>query len=185
MHSKSTSGSATNFKMDKRTKLILEKIESLIKKDKRYNLETYNDYPQGAVNNAKRAIEWKEKNGSSCGTRVGWTRAAQIARKGKLSRDTIARMASFKRHQQHKDVPYTEGCGGLMWDAWGGSAGVNWAISKLKEIDLAEVGKRGIRKAQKHLTAIHQIEIQKARVLQKEMHQQVEEQRFQKKMRLL
>ena len=150
MHSKSTSGSVTNFKMDKRTKLILEKIESLIKKDKRYNLETYNDYPQGAVNNAKRAIEWKEKNGSSCGTRVGWTRAAQIARKGKLSRDTIARMASFKRHQQHKDVPYSEGCGGLMWDAWGGSAGVNWAISKLKEIDLAEVGKRGgIRKSPK------------------------------------
>jgi hypothetical protein len=45
-------------------------------------------------------------------------------------------MASFKRHQQHKDVPYSEGCGGLMWDAWGGSAGVNWAIGKLKEIDL-------------------------------------------------
>jgi hypothetical protein len=22
-----------------------------------------------------------------------------------------------------------------MWDAWGGSAGVNWAISKLKQID--------------------------------------------------
>ena len=22
-----------------------------------------------------------------------------------------------------------------MWDAWGGSSGVNWAISKLKEID--------------------------------------------------
>jgi hypothetical protein len=44
-------------------------------------------------------------------------------------------MASFKRHQQHKDVPYSDGCGGLMWDAWGGSSGVNWAISKLKEID--------------------------------------------------
>ena len=44
-------------------------------------------------------------------------------------------MASFKRHQQNKDVPYSEGCGGIMWDAWGGSAGVNWAISKLKEID--------------------------------------------------
>ena len=59
-------------------------------------------------------------------------------------------MASFKRHQQHKDVPYSEGCGGLMWDAWGGSAGVNWAISKLKEIDLAEVGKRGgIKKSPK------------------------------------
>jgi hypothetical protein len=22
-----------------------------------------------------------------------------------------------------------------MWDAWGGSAGINWAISKLKQID--------------------------------------------------
>ena len=98
-------------------------------------LESYNDYPEGAVNNAKRAVEWKEKNGSDCGTRVGWTRAGQLARREKISRDTISRMASFKRHQQHKDVPYSEGCGGLMWDAWGGSAGVNWAISKLKEID--------------------------------------------------
>ena len=98
-------------------------------------LESYNDYPDGAVNNAKRAVAYKEKNGSTCGTQVGWTRAGQLARREKISRNTISRMASFKRHQQHKDVPYSEGCGGLMWDAWGGSAGVNWAISKLKEID--------------------------------------------------
>jgi hypothetical protein len=98
-------------------------------------LESYNDYPQGASNNAKRAIAFKEKNGSKCGTQVGWVRARQLADKKKITRDTIARMASFKRHQQHKDVPYSEGCGGLMWDAWGGSAGINWAISKLKQID--------------------------------------------------
>lgn len=105
------------------------------KKKKRRYLETYNDYPQSATNNAKRAIKYKEENGTTCGTRVGWTRAGQLARRENISRDTIARMASFKRHQQHKDVPYTEGCGGLMWDAWGGSSGINWAISKLKEID--------------------------------------------------
>ena len=29
-------------------------------------------------------------------------------------------LAYFKRHQQHKDVPYKDGCGGIMWDAWGG-----------------------------------------------------------------
>ena len=98
-------------------------------------LESYNDYPQGAVNNAKRAIAWKKKNGSDCGTQVGWTRAGQLARKENITRSTIARMASFKRQQQHKDVPYNEGCGGIMWDAWGGSAGVSWAISKLKQID--------------------------------------------------
>ena len=98
-------------------------------------LESYSDYPDGAVNNAKRALEWKKENGSSCGTSVGWRRASQLASRQPISRSTIARMASFKRHQQNKDVPYSEGCGGIMWDAWGGSAGVNWAISKLKQID--------------------------------------------------
>lgn len=98
-------------------------------------LESYSDYPDGAVNNAKRALKWKKENGSSCGTSVGWRRASQLANKEPLSRSTIARMASFKRHQQNKDVPYSEGCGGIMWDAWGGSAGVNWAISKLNQID--------------------------------------------------
>ena len=102
---------------------------------KNVELESYSDYPQSATNNAKRAIAYKEKNGSKCGTTVGWTRARQLANRESLTRDTIARMASFKRHQQNKDVPYTEGCGGIMWDAWGGSAGINWAISKLKQID--------------------------------------------------
>ena len=109
---------------------ILEKLEEISIK-----LETYNDYPQSATNNAKRARKWKEENGSDCGTRVGWTRSAQLANRENISRDTIARMASFKRHQQHKDVPYSEGCGGLMWDAWGGTSGVEWAINKLKQID--------------------------------------------------
>ena len=109
---------------------ILERLEAISIK-----LESYNDYPEAASNNAKRARKWKEENGSSCGTRVGWTRSAQLADKKKISRDTIARMASFKRHQQNKDVPYSEGCGGLMWDAWGGASGINWAINKLKQID--------------------------------------------------
>ena len=54
-------------------------------------------------------------------------------------------MASFKRHQQNKDVPYSEGCGGIMWDAWGGSAGVNWAINKLKQIDKQKLDSDFIR----------------------------------------
>jgi HK97 family phage prohead protease len=97
--------------------------------------ETYNDYPEAATNNAKRALKYKEENGSSCGTPVGWTRARQLANRDRISRDTIARMASFKRHQQNKDVPYDEGCGGIMWDAWGGDAGIEWAIRKLDQID--------------------------------------------------
>lgn len=113
---------------------LLEIKQALI----RYQFDTYNDYPKAAQNNAKRALKWVEKNGwGRCGEATGKNRANQLAKGERISRDTIARMASFKRHQQHKDVPYSEGCGGLMWDAWGGDAGVNWAIRKLKEIDNA------------------------------------------------
>ena len=107
-----------------------------------YAEETYNDYPQAATNNAKRAIKYKEENGSDCGTIVGWTRARQLANRESLTRRTIARMASFKRHQQHKDMPYDEGCGGLMWDAWGGDAGINWAIKKLEQKDKKNMAKK-------------------------------------------
>jgi len=114
--------------------VLLSYNKDIVKK--KVQLETYNDYPQSATNNAKRALEWVEKNGwGSCGESTGKARASQLANRENISRDTIARMASFKRHQQHKDVPYSEGCGGLMWDAWGGTSGVEWAINKLKEID--------------------------------------------------
>jgi len=110
-------------------------------KPKQYEeeLASYTDYPQGATNNAKRALAWVEKNGwGSCGEATGKNRANQLAKREPISRDTIARMASFKRHQQHKDVPYSEGCGGLMWDAWGGTAGVNWASRKLDDLEKLE-----------------------------------------------
>jgi hypothetical protein len=98
-------------------------------------LETYNDYPDSAVNNAKKAIKYKEENGSSCGTQVGWTRARQLANREKLTRDTIARMASYKRHEGNSEGSYEDGCGAIMYDAWGGKSGVNWAINKLEQID--------------------------------------------------
>ena len=117
--------------------LELLKIKEMIL-GQEMRLESYNDYPQSATNNAKRALKWVEKNGwGSCGEATGKKRANQIANREPLSRDTISRMASFKRHQQHKDVPYSEGCGGLMWDTWGGTSGVEWAINKLKKIDNA------------------------------------------------
>lgn len=110
-------------------------LEAYAKKPKK-KAESYTDYPQAATENAKRALAWAEKNGwGECGTPVGKARANQLANREPLTRDTIARMASFKRHQQHANVPYDKGCGGLMWDAWGGTEGVEWAIKKLKEIE--------------------------------------------------
>lgn len=97
-------------------------------------VDSFNDYPEAAVNNAKRALKYQEENKTRCGTRVGWTRARQLANREVLSEETINRMAAFIRHEQNSKTPYDEGCGGLMYDAWGGSAGINWAIKKAEQL---------------------------------------------------
>jgi hypothetical protein len=97
--------------------------------------ETYNDYPRAASENACRAVKWAEENGwGSCGTNVGKQRAHQLCNRERISEETIARMASFDRHRRNKNTPYDEGCGGLMWDAWGGDEGIKWAQRKLRII---------------------------------------------------
>lgn len=117
---------------------------------KKLNLKTYSDYPQGVVNNAKRVLEWVDENGwGSCGTAVGKRRASQLASKSNLTVSTIKRMYSFlSRHAKDLEAStsYSDGCGKLMYDAWGGKAALRWSRSKLKElgeIDLAEVGEKG------------------------------------------
>jgi len=98
--------------------------------------ESWNDYPDAAVENAKTALRWVEKNGwGECGEASGKIRANQIANREKLTRETIARMSAFKRHKQNSDRPLGEGCGRLMWLCWGGDEGIAWAERKLKQID--------------------------------------------------
>lgn len=98
--------------------------------------ETFTDYPMAATNNAKRALKWREETGNprGCGTPVGWARANQLAKREPLSFNTVKRMAAFIRHEQYSNVPYEEGCGGVAWDLWGGTAGVQWAIRKIKSL---------------------------------------------------
>ena len=103
--------------------------------------ETYTDYPDAAVNAAKRALAWADENGwGDCGMGAGKARANQLANREPISRDTIARTSAFARHEQNKDTPYGEGCGKLMWDSWGGDSMIlDYAPKKLKEIDGEEM----------------------------------------------
>ena len=98
--------------------------------------DSFNDYPEAAVENAKRALKWAEENGwGDCGEATGKIRANQIANRENISRETLGRISGFRRHQQNKDVPYGEGCGKLMWDAWGGDEMIDWAERKLKQLE--------------------------------------------------
>lgn len=110
-------------------------INTYENKSAKHKFESYTDYPESATNAAKRVLAWAEENGwGDCLTPVGKARANQLANREPISEETIARMASFARHLQYKDVPYSEGCGGIGVDAWGGQAGIEWAQNKLEEI---------------------------------------------------
>ena len=99
-------------------------------------LETYNDYPKEASENAKIALRYAIENGwGDCGTPVGKARANQLANGENISRETISRMASFARHKENSQKELGDGCGRLMWLSWGGDAGIEWAQRKLEQID--------------------------------------------------
>lgn len=100
---------------------------------------SYTDYPDTVKNNAKSAVDWAEKNGwGSCGTAVGKQRASQLAKGEPISEDTIKRMYSYlSRHEVDLESSkgYEDGCGKLMYDAWGGKTALAWAEAKIKQIE--------------------------------------------------
>jgi hypothetical protein len=111
--------------------------------DEHFAEESYTDYPKEASDNAQIALNYAEKNGwGDCGTPVGKIRANQLAKGEPISRDTIARMSAFERHRQNSQKELGDGCGRLMWLAWGGDAGVEWATRKLNQIDTKLAGEK-------------------------------------------
>lgn len=110
--------------------------------DNRFALETVvkNDelltVPEPARNNARQVLKWREEHGDEVKgmTRVGWTRATQLANEGKVSREVASRMAQFNRHRKNakvseefKDEPWKD-AGYVAWLGWGGDTGIGWAM---------------------------------------------------------
>lgn len=102
-------------------------------------LESYADYPDAVSNNAKRGIELNEKVNNKCATQVGKVRAQQLAKKEAVTVETIKRMFSYlSRAEEYYDEGDNEACGTISYLLWGGKAGLRWAGSKLRELDLLE-----------------------------------------------
>lgn len=116
--------------------------EEFSKKKRDVYAESITDYPKGVKSNAQKVLDFVDKNGwGSCGTGVGKQRANQLAKGEPISIETVQRMANYlTRHAKDLDSSksYTDGCGKLMYDAWGGKAGLRWANSKLKQLDLSK-----------------------------------------------
>jgi hypothetical protein len=131
---------------DVEANVILSHLKAIIKKDKRFGkgerieMESYSDYPDGVKVNARAALKYVNDNGwGSCGTPVGKQRANQLAKGEPISVDTIKRMYSFlSRHEGDLETStaYGDGCGKLMYDAWGGKAALGWSRNKLRTLGL-------------------------------------------------
>ena len=102
-------------------------------------LESFADYPDAVSNNAKRGIELNEKVNNKCATQVGKVRAQQLAQGKAVTAETVKRMFSYlSRAQEYYDEGNSEACGTISYLLWGGKAGLRWAGSKLRELDLLE-----------------------------------------------
>lgn len=114
----------------------------------------WSDYPEGAKNNAKKALKHREDNGTDCGTSVGWQRANQLSSGEAISDDVLVRTYSFlsraKTYDQGRftDEDGKEICGSIMYAAWGGDPMLNWAkrtIEKMKEDKSEQPNERHIK----------------------------------------
>ena len=109
-------------------------------------LASYDDYPQAASDNAQKVLNWRKRYGDEVNgmTAIGWRRANQLAKRQMISRQTIARMASFARHRKNAAVaPEYRGkawkdAGHVAWLGWGGTEGIEWAKRKLDQIKRGE-----------------------------------------------
>lgn len=118
--------------------------------------QTYGGYPDTAKAAARRALRHREKNGSKCGTAVGWQRANQIASGEKLSLSTIKRTFSFlSRAETYNQGKFTDDngkeiCGSVMYAAWGGTSMRSWCSGIINKVegrsDITGEVKKGLQK---------------------------------------
>ena len=122
--------------LEEEAKELVEELRQMLKGEE---LESYADYPKAVSNNAKRGIELNEKVNNKCATQVGKVRAQQLAKGEAITVETIKRMFSYlSRAGEYYDESDNEACGTISYLLWGGKAGLRWAGSKLKELDLLE-----------------------------------------------
>jgi len=107
-------------------------------------MASYSNYPDSAKKAARRALRHKEKNGTSCGTPVGWRRASQIASGSALTLSVVKRTFSFlSRAGVYNQGKFTDDngkdiCGSIMYAAWGGSSMKSWCSGVIRKAERSE-----------------------------------------------
>lgn len=101
----------------------------------------WTDYPQAASDNARRALDLREEEGTDCGTPVGWESARIIANREAVTESRLPRIYSFLSRAKvydkgsFKDEDGKQICGSIMYAAWGGDEMLRWAKRTYEEME--------------------------------------------------
>lgn len=95
----------------------------------------FNSYPTKAKQNVKRALEWQEKMSVKCSKAFGLKLSQSILDGTPLGPKEIRKLSNFlSKSMLFKDLPYSESCEAVKFDAWGGVDMMIWANEKVKEL---------------------------------------------------
>lgn len=104
----------------------------------------WTNYPQAAKDNAQRALDLREEEGTDCGTVVGWNTARILAAGEVVSVERLPRIFSFLSRAKvydtgsFKDEDGKQVCGSIMYAAWGGDEMLEWARETLESEEMEE-----------------------------------------------
>lgn len=93
-------------------------------------------FPDKVRSNVKKALEYQDKMGLKCGGKGGRQVAEAIRDNQNLGLKNLKRIYSYlKKRPQYSDSLFSEGCGVLEYNAWGGKDMEVFLENKLKELD--------------------------------------------------
>ncbi len=97
---------------------------------------SYSSYPSEAKAIAKKAKDYRDKTGSNCGGKGGWTMTDEIIDGKPLSFKTIKRIHNYlKKNEGFKDGIFSDSCESLLFSAWGGSVMLAWTGQLIESIN--------------------------------------------------
>ena len=99
-----------------------------------YRNQLFDDYPEKAIDIAKKALDYINKNPNQSCDRINIEITEIITQKMPLNLEQVETIAKMIKFQDQKDNAYSTDCGGLQWDAYGGTEGILWANSKMQNL---------------------------------------------------
>lgn len=98
---------------------------------------SYTSYPDGAKTTAKKALDFKTKMHSNCGSKKGWEICQDIIDGKPIAYPMVRRIKNYLiKNEQFSNNTFSDSCESLLFSCWGGKDMLKWTqliISTINE----------------------------------------------------